>query len=121
MSGARNGGNDGKKAPRESRFIARPGQLAAPDAPAIDLILTVCDNAASEACPVWPGKPITAHWGIPDPAAVEGEGQREAFLTAYRRMSERIRELVALPTDRSDLGAIARRLRELGRLEGGTS
>lgn len=96
-------------------------EFAAPEGPAIDLILTVCDNAAGEVCPIWPGRPITAHWGIPDPAAVEGEVQREAFLTAYRRLSERIHALLELPMDGLNDDVLTVRLRAIGQLEGATS
>ena len=93
-------------------------EFASPGAPEIDLILTVCDNAAGEVCPIWPGRPTTAHWGIPDPASVEGDGQREAFLVAYHRLSERIMRLLALPIDGLDPATLKLRLREIGRLEG---
>lgn len=65
-------------------------EFAAPGAPPIDFIVTVCDNAAGETCPVWPGHPVTLHWGIEDPAAVEGPGQRAAFEQALNELSERI-------------------------------
>ena len=65
-------------------------EFAGGDAPPLDLIVTVCDNAAGETCPVWPGHPARAHWGIADPAAVEGEGQRAAFEEAYRQLESRI-------------------------------
>lgn len=65
-------------------------EFAAPGAPPIHFVITVCDNAAGEVCPVWPGNPAKAHWGIPDPAAVEGAGQREAFAQAYRSLEYRI-------------------------------
>ena len=70
-------------------------EFAASDAPQLDFIITVCDNAAGEVCPVWPGKPVKAHWGIEDPAAVEGDGQREAFLAAFRDLESRIGEFLA--------------------------
>lgn len=71
-------------------------EFARPDAPLIDLVFTVCDDAAREACPVWPGMPITAHWGIEDPAGVEGseEDKRQAFLQAYARLEQRISRFV---------------------------
>src|SRR5580658_5877457 len=76
-------------------------EYAAPEAPPIHFIFTVCDNAAGEACPVWPGKPASAHWGIPDPAAVEGsEGERrQAFRRAFNSLGARIRRLIALPVE----------------------
>jgi protein-tyrosine-phosphatase len=94
--------------------------FAVPGAPEIDLILTVCDNAAGEACPIWPGNPTSAHWGIPDPAAVEDEGQRDAFLLAYRRLNERIGRLLALPLGDLDPETLKLRLAEIGQLEGAT-
>ncbi|MBU6266940.1 MAG: arsenate reductase ArsC [Sphingomonadales bacterium] len=89
-------------------------EFSRPGAPEIDLIITVCDNAAGESCPVWPGRPITAHWGIEDPAAVEGEGQREAFLDALRYLRRRIDLLVALPYRALDEMALRTRLAEIG-------
>lgn len=86
------------------------------DAPQMDLIITVCDNAAGETCPVWPGRPTTAHWGIEDPAAVEGDGQKAAFLTALRYLNNRISLLLNLRED-----AIRElELRAIGRSEGAT-
>lgn len=72
-------------------------EFAAPESPTMDYIFTVCDNAAGESCPIWPGNPATDHWGIPDPAAVEGSeaDKRAAFATAYRSMEERIRTFLA--------------------------
>jgi arsenate reductase (thioredoxin) len=67
------------------------------DAPEMHVIITVCDNAAGESCPYWPGHPAQAHWGLPDPAAVEGEGQREAFEMTYAALKSRIERLAALP------------------------
>lgn len=92
-------------------------EFAAPDAPPIDLVITVCDNAAGESCPVWPGRPIAAHWGIEDPAAVEGEGQREAFEQALRYLRNRISLLVELPAESLDELA----LREIGAREGASA
>jgi arsenate reductase len=91
-------------------------EFAKPDAPPIDLVITVCDNAAGESCPVWPGRPIAAHWGIEDPAAVEGERQREAFEQALRYLRNRISLLVELPKEGLDELA----LREIGASEGAT-
>jgi arsenate reductase (thioredoxin) len=70
-------------------------EFAAGDAPPIHFVITVCDNAAGEVCPIWAGKPLKAHWGIPDPAAVEGAGQREAFIEAYRELHARIVNFLA--------------------------
>ena len=76
-------------------------EFAAANAPAMDCIFTVCDNAAREACPVWPGHPVTAHWSIPDPAAADGSEQdrRHAFEQAYRDLESRIRAFIAPPHD----------------------
>jgi arsenate reductase len=98
-------------------------EFAAPDAPVIDFVFTVCDSAAGESCPVWPGQPMTAHWGIEDPAAVEGTDlQKEAaFVAAFRYLKNRIGIFTSLPLrgiDRLSLGA---RLRDIGRGEGATS
>jgi arsenate reductase len=91
-------------------------EFAAPDAPEIDFIVTVCDDAAGEVCPVWPGKPMTAHWGIEDPAAVEGEGQREAFTKALHYLRNRISLLLALPIESVDRMTLQGRMAEIGRL-----
>lgn len=74
-------------------------EFAAPDAPVMDFVLTVCDRAANETCPVWPGQPMTAHWGMPDPAALEGDEVTRimAFRTAFRELEHRIKILTALP------------------------
>lgn len=95
-------------------------EFAAPGAPPIDFVITVCDNAAGEVCPVWPGKPVIAHWGIEDPAAVEGPGQREAFTMALRYLMNRISLFLALPFDSFDRSALGARLGEIGRTEGST-
>lgn len=84
-------------------------------APQMDIVITVCGNAAGETCPYWPGAPITAHWGIDDPAEVEGPGQRAAFLRAFARMQARIALLLALPDD-LDTATLRARLREIGQL-----
>jgi len=74
-------------------------EFAAPGAPSLDFIFTVCDNAAGEVCPIWPGKPLTAHWGIPDPAAATGshEQRAAAFRTAFAELEDRIRAFIDLP------------------------
>ena len=95
-------------------------EFAAAGAPEIDFIFTVCDNAAGEVCPVWPGKPMTAHWGIEDPAAVEGAGQREAYLKALHFLRNRISLFLALPLESIDRMTLGGKLREIGRLEGAT-
>lgn len=92
-------------------------EFAAPGAPEIDFIFTVCDNAAGEACPIWPGKPATAHWGIPDPAGVEGgdEARRAAFKTAYNQLARRIRLFMNLPLESLDRLTLKNKLAEIGR------
>jgi hypothetical protein len=84
----------------------------------MDFVFTVCDQAAGEVCPVWPGNPITAHWGVPDPAAAEGTEQERmaAFRDAHRRLDARIRLLVALPLDKLDRLARKRKADDIGRL-----
>lgn len=93
-------------------------EFAAPDAPHMDFIFTVCASAAGEACPIWPGHPSTAHWGIADPAHVEPlAARREAFATAYRQLARRIGAFVALPLETlsaQELAAAARRIHEEG-------
>jgi arsenate reductase len=92
-------------------------EFMAPGAPAFDFIFTVCDNAAGEACPLWPGKPVTAHWGVPDPAAAEGteERQRKAFLDAALTLKRRIELFLSLPLQRLDAISLQRELRDIGR------
>ena len=96
-------------------------EFSGPGAPAIDLIITVCDNAAGESCPVWPGRPITAHWGIEDPASVDGERQRDAFERALRYLRNRISLLLALPLQSIDELALRAKLREIGAEPGSTT
>ena len=93
-------------------------EFAAPGAPHIDFVFTVCDNAAGEVCPVWPGKPMTAHWGIEDPAAVAGsdEDKRKAFSKAFAEMNRRISLFTSLPLAKLDAMAIKRELDQIGRL-----
>ena len=88
-----------------------------PDAPVFDFIFTVCDNAAGEACPLWPGKPVSAHWGVPDPVAVEGtdEQQRKVFLDAAITLRRRIELFLSLPLQRLDAMSLQRELRDIGR------
>ena len=92
-------------------------EFAGPGAPEMSFVFTVCDNAAAEACPVWPGQPMTAHWGVPDPAAVEGtEAEKHlAFADAYRMLSNRISIFISLPMHSLDRLALQRRLDEIGR------
>jgi protein-tyrosine-phosphatase len=87
-----------------------------PDAPDLDFVFTVCDNAAGEVCPVWPGQPITAHWGVPDPAAATGSDAQVAvaFAEAYRQLANRIRLFLALPLQSHDRMSLQRRLKDIG-------
>ncbi len=98
-------------------------EFAHPGAPVMDFVFTVCDNAAGESCPVWPGQPMTAHWGIEDPAAVEGPDieKEKAFVSAFRYMRNRISVFTALPVASLDKSALGTKLREIGRSEGATS
>ena len=92
-------------------------EFAAPGAPKLDFVFTVCDNAAGEVCPMWPGQPITAHWGIPDPAAVVGtdEQKRRAFEDAFRVLDRRISLFLSLPIRSLGQLALEERLSEIGR------
>ena len=92
-------------------------EFAAPDAPSLDFVFTVCDNAAGEVCPYWPGQPMTAHWGIPDPAAVEGTDAQKwlAFRQAYKAMENRIKAFTSLPIASLDRMKLQERLNEIGR------
>ena len=98
-------------------------KFAGPGAPVMDFVFTVCDNAAGEACPVWPGQPMTAHWGIEDPAAVEGlEFERErAFALAARYLKNRILAFTNLPLASIDKLALETELKQIGRSEGTTN
>ncbi len=98
------------------------GEFAQVGAPELDFVFTVCDNAAGESCPLWPGQPITAHWGIPDPAAAEGSEAEIAlaFKDAYRMLSRRIDLLLALPIEKLDRLVLTTRLKAIGRSEGAT-
>ncbi|MPZ54891.1 MAG: arsenate reductase ArsC [Rhizobiales bacterium] len=99
------------------------GEFAAPRAPVMDFVFTVCDSAASEVCPVWPGQPMTAHWGIDDPAAIEGNRleKKRAFVTAFRQLRNRISVFINLPMASLDKIALARRLIEIGQLHDATA
>ena len=92
-------------------------EFAAAGAPGLDFVLTVCDNAAGEICPVWPGQPITAHWGVLDPAAVQGsdDAKRRAFLRAFGELSTRIKYLLALPIEKLDRLALQAKLDDIGK------
>lgn len=97
-------------------------EFAVAGAPVMDFVFTVCDSAAGEVCPVWPGQPMTAHWGIEDPAAVEGSGleRAAAFNAAFRYLKNRISVFVNLPLVSIDALKLSARLRDIGRLEGAT-
>ena len=92
-------------------------EFAAPGAPPLDFVFTVCDNAAGEVCPVWPGQPVTAHWGVEDPAAVEGSDgdKRKAFVRALTTLQRRIELFLSLPHGKLDRLALQRRLDDIGR------
>lgn len=94
-------------------------EFAAPGAPKMDFIITVCDNAAGEVCPVWPGQPMTAHWGIADPAAYEGteEERRKAFQDAARVLKRRLELFLSLPIDRLDAMSLQTELRGIGKTQ----
>jgi arsenate reductase len=102
---------DGLRSKSWDEFAAgRPG------APELDFVFTVCDSAAGEVCPFWPGQPVSAHWGVPDPAAVEGddESKRRAFLDTYTRLRRRIELFVNLPLAKLDRVVLTQRLKEIG-------
>jgi protein-tyrosine-phosphatase len=94
-------------------------EFARPGAPLLDFVFTVCDNAAGEVCPIWPGQPISAHWGVNDPAAVNGsdDEKRKAFLRAFTELTARINLLLALPVEKLDRITLQSRLREIGKTE----
>jgi arsenate reductase len=92
-------------------------EFARPGAPAMDFVFTVCDQAAGEVCPMWPGQPMTAHWGVDDPARVVGtdEHKRRAFMRAFAELSTRINLFLSLPLDKLDRLALKRKLTQIGR------
>jgi protein-tyrosine-phosphatase len=98
-------------------------EFASPDAPVMDFVFTVCDNAAGESCPVWPGQPMSAHWGIEDPAEAEGTDieKEAAFVAAFRYLKNRIAAFISLPLESIDRLSLGTRLRDIGRREGATS
>jgi arsenate reductase (thioredoxin) len=98
-------------------------EFARPDAPVMDFVFTVCDNAAGESCPVWPGQPLTAHWGIEDPAEVGGTdlAKEAAFVAASRHLKNRITIFTSLPLRSIDRLSLGMKLREIGRGEGATT
>src|SRR5262249_28128437 len=94
-----------------------------PDAPRMDFVLTVCDNAAGEACPLWPGQPTLAHWGIEDPAAAEGTDieKERVFVTAFRYLKNRVSLLVSLPMESLNRLALETKLRAIGHADGSSA
>ena len=92
-------------------------EFALPGAPKLDFVFTVCDNAAGEVCPIWPGQPMSAHWGIRDPAAVEGpdEVKRKAFLRAFTELTTRINLFMSLPVDKLDRLVLKKKLDDIGK------
>ncbi|MBI2753320.1 MAG: arsenate reductase ArsC [Betaproteobacteria bacterium] len=92
-------------------------EFTRPGAPALDFVFTVCDDAAGEVCPVWPGQPMTAHWGVTDPAAVTGsdEEKRKAFVRAFSELCARINLFMSLPMDQLERAALKKKLEEIGR------
>ena len=96
--------------------------FASSDAPKMDFVFTVCDNAAGETCPLWPGQPMTAHWGIEDPASVEGTDldKERAFIEAFRFMRNRIQAFISLPMSAIDKMALKQELSTIGLMEGAT-
>jgi arsenate reductase len=92
-------------------------EFARPGAPQMHFVFTVCDNAAGETCPFWPGQPVTAHWGVPDPAAAQGtdEEKRRAFLAAFTQLSTRIRLFLNLPFEKLERAALKAKLEEIGK------
>jgi protein-tyrosine-phosphatase len=95
-------------------------EFADPGAPLLDFVFTVCDNAAGESCPVWPGQPMTAHWGVPDPAEAKGNSAEIslAFKNAYRMLDQRIGVFAALPLRSLDRLSLQKKLRDIGQMEG---
>ncbi len=112
-----------KRMPSEGLRSKSWDEFAQPGSPALDFVFTVCDNAAGEACPYWPGVPITAHWGIEDPAAVEGtdDHKRQAFLKAFGVLESRIRAFASLPLETLDRAGLQRRLKEIAQATPGSA
>ena len=98
-------------------------EFEAVDAPKMDFVITVCDNAAGETCPIWPGHPIRAHWGIEDPAAAEGTHTEKltAFATAFRYLKNRISAFAALPIAKLEASLLTDKMKDIGRGEGATT
>ncbi len=107
-----------------TRFRSKSwSEFAKPGAPPLDFVFTVCDGAAGETCPLWPGKPTTAHWGIPDPAAATGSSAEVAlaFKDAYRMLAQRIGIFAALPIRSLDKMSLQSKLKEIGRMQDTTA
>jgi arsenate reductase len=98
-------------------------EFATSNAPTMDFVFTVCDNAAGEVCPVWPGQPVTAHWGIEDPAAADGTNldRERAFVLAFRYLKSRITAFISLPIAKLDRLSLTRAVEKIGTSEGSTS
>jgi arsenate reductase len=94
-------------------------EFARPGAPTLDVVITVCDNAAGETCPLWPGQPVTAHWGVPDPAAFQGSDEQKAkvFMTVALTLRRRIELMLALPHDKLSGLGLQRELRHIGKVD----
>ena len=103
--------------PTEGYWSKNWNEFSQPDAPKLDFVFTVCDNAAAEVCPIWPGQPMTAHWGIPDPAAASGtaDDHRRAFLDAFLSLRRRIELFTNLPLDSLNRLAIQEQIEKIGR------
>lgn len=106
------------KLPTEGLRSKNWEEFARPDSPPLDFVFTVCDNAAGEICPVWPGQPMTAHWGIEDPAAVQGseDQKRRAFSVAFSLLQRRISLFLSLPINKIDAMALKREIDRIGQL-----
>jgi protein-tyrosine-phosphatase len=107
-----------------SRFRSKSwGEFADPGAPLLDFVFTVCDNAAGESCPVWPGQPMTSHWGVPDPAEAKGNSAEIAlaFKDAYRMLHQRISIFASLPLKSLDQISLQRKLNDIGQIESATA
>lgn len=98
-------------------------EFARSDAPVMDFVFTVCDSAAGEVCPVWPGQPVTGHWGIEDPAAVQGSDieKERAFVQAFKFLKNRISAFMALPMETLDNASLSYRVRQIGEMAGASS
>jgi arsenate reductase len=105
------------KMPTEGMRSKSWDEFAKPGAPALDFVFTVCDNAAGEMCPIWPGQPMTAHWGVADPAAVEGSETEQwlAFRAAFRELESRIKSFTSLPIRSLDRVKLQQTLRDIGK------